>query len=35
MTLPDPRIVLATSGSGASRQATETAARLASALPPS
>jgi nucleotide-binding universal stress UspA family protein len=32
MTLPVPRIVVATAGSGASRQATETAARLASAF---
>lgn len=32
MTLPRPRIVVATSGSGASRHATETAARLASAF---
>lgn len=32
MTLPLPRIVVATSGSGASRHATETAARLASAF---
>ena len=32
MTLPRPRIVVATSGSGASRHATEVAARLASAF---
>jgi nucleotide-binding universal stress UspA family protein len=32
MTLPGPRIVVATGGSGASRRATEAAARLASAF---
>jgi nucleotide-binding universal stress UspA family protein len=32
MILPGPRIVVATSGSGASRQATQSAARLASAF---